>query len=49
MLLSVTFSMLHVNYAYIWESPPQFDNQIMARVYVRIIMRSTMYQKALFC
>ena len=34
---------------YIRESPPQFENQIMARVYVRSIMRSTMYQKAPFC
>ena len=33
----------------IWESPPQFENRIMARVYVRSIMRSTMYQKAPFC
>ena len=31
------------------ESPPQFENRIMARVYVRSIMRSTMYQKAPFC
>ena len=27
-------------------SPPQFENRIMARVYVRGITRSTMYQKA---
>ena len=26
------------------ESPPQFENRIMARVYVRSITRSTMYQ-----
>ena len=31
------------------ESLPQFGNQIMARVYIRSITRSTMYQKALFC
>ena len=31
------------------ESPPQLENQIMARVYVRSITRSTMYQKAPFC
>ena len=28
------------------ESPPQFENRIMARVYVRSITRSTMYHKA---
>ena len=28
------------------ESPPQFENPIMAGVYVRSITRSTMYQKA---
>ena len=33
----------------IQESPPQFENQIMARVYVRSIMHSTMNQKAPFC
>ena len=33
----------------IQESPPQFENWIMARVYVRSITRSTMYQKAPFC
>ena len=31
------------------ESPPQLENRIMARVYVRSIMGSTMYQKAPFC
>ena len=31
------------------ESPPQFENPIMAQVYVRSIMHSTMYQKAPFC
>ena len=31
------------------ESPPKFENQTMARLYVRSIMRSTMYQKAPFC
>ena len=31
------------------ESPPQFENRIMVRVYVRSITRSTMYQKASFC
>ena len=31
------------------ESPPQFENPIMAPVYVNRIMRSTMYQKAPFC
>ena len=33
----------------IQESPPQFENPIMARVYVRSTTRSTMYQKAPFC
>ena len=37
-------------YSYLWrirESPPQFRNRIMARVYLRsIIARSTMYQKS---
>ena len=32
-------------YASIRESPPQFDNRIMARVYVMHITRNTMYQK----
>ena len=31
------------------ESPPQFENRSMARVYVRSITRSTMHQKAPFC
>ena len=31
------------------KGPPQFENQIMAWVYVRSIMPSTMYQKASFC
>ena len=31
------------------ESPPQFQNRTMARVSIRSIMRSTMYQKAPFC
>ena len=31
------------------ESPPQFENRIMARVNIRSITRSTMYQKAPFC
>ena len=31
------------------ESPPPFENQIMAWVYVRGIMRSTMCQNAPFC
>ena len=30
----------------IWESPPKFENQIMALMYVRSITRSTMYQKS---
>ena len=30
-------------------SPPQFENRIMARVYIRSIARCTMYQKAPFC
>ena len=30
------------------ESPPQFENRIMARVYVRSIMRINMYHKAPF-
>ena len=33
----------------IQESPSQFENRIMPRVYVRRITRSTMYQKAPFC
>ena len=33
----------------IQESPPQFENRIMARVYIRNITRSTMFQKAPFC
>ena len=32
----------------IWESPPQFENRIMARMYVRSNMHSIMYQKAPF-
>ena len=40
---------LHEWINFIWESPPQFENQIMARVHVRSIMRSTMYLKAPFC
>ena len=31
------------------ESSPQFENRIMARVYVRSITRSIMYQKAPVC
>ena len=31
------------------KSQPQFENRIMARVYVRSIVGSTMYQKAPFC
>ena len=30
------------------ESPPQFENRIMARVYVKSIICSTMYQRAPF-
>ena len=30
---------------YIWESPPKFDNRIMARVYVK----GALYQKVPFC
>ena len=33
----------------IQESPPQFENQIMVRVYVSSITGSTMCQKAPFC
>ena len=33
----------------IQECPPQFEERIMARVYVRSITRSTMNQKAPFC
>ena len=33
-------------YSLIRESPPHFENQIMARVYIMSTMRSTMYQKA---
>ena len=32
----------------IWESPAQFDNRIKPGVYVRGIMRGTMYEKAPF-
>ena len=31
------------------QGPPQFQNQFMAQVYVRSIMRSNMYQEAPFC
>ena len=31
------------------ESPPKFENQIKARVFIRNITRSTMYRKAPFC
>ena len=31
------------------ESPPELENQIMARVYERSITRSTVYQQAPFC
>ena len=34
--------------SFIQESLPQFENRIMARVYVRSITPSTMYQKAPF-
>ena len=34
--------------AFIRESPQQFENRIIARVYVRSITRSAMYQKAPF-
>ena len=34
---------------HIQESQPQFENQIMAWVYVRGITCSTMYQKTPFC
>ena len=30
----------------IWESPPQFENRIMAQVNVSSITRSTMYRKS---
>ena len=33
----------------ILESPSQFENRIMARVYVGSITRSTVYQNAPFC
>ena len=36
-------------YLFIRESLPRFENRIMARMYVRSIRRSTMYQKAPFC
>ena len=36
-------------YNIIQESPPQFENRIMAPVYVRNNTHSTMYQKAPFC
>ena len=31
------------------ESPAQFENQIKPQVYVRLITRSAMYEKAPFC
>ena len=31
------------------ESPAQFQNRIMPQLYVRHIIRSTMYEKAPFC
>ena len=31
------------------ESPSQFENRIVPRVYIRSITHSTMYQKAPFC
>ena len=43
------FNLVLICIIIIRESLPQFENQIMARVYVRSIMRSTMYQKAPFC
>ena len=39
----------NVGQGHIRESLPQLENQIIARVYVRCIMHSTMYQKAPFC
>ena len=42
----------HMSFCYlisIPENPPQFENRIMAWVYKRSIMCSTMYQKAPFC
>ena len=42
-------SLLFDTFLAIWESPPQFENQIMGPVYVRSITRRTMYQKAPFC
>ena len=47
-IYTIHFAYLKVNDA-ILESPPQFENRIMAQVYIRIITRSTMYQKAPFC
>ena len=45
----ILIQVIHIyNVYHIRESPPQFENRIMARVYVRSIMRSTMYQKAPF-
>ena len=35
-----------ITHSPIRESPPQSENRIMARVYVRSITRSTMYQKS---
>ena len=37
---------LRLFHSCIWESPPQFENRMMAWVYVRSITRSTMYQKS---
>ena len=42
-------SYLSIQHSIIRESPPKFENRIMAKVYVRSITRSTMYQKAPFC
>ena len=40
----VIIGMIHINLvSSIPESPPQFENRNMARVYVKSIRRSTMY------
>ena len=49
-LLRLCFFILTIYIAsqIICESPPQFENRIMARVYVRSITRSTLYKKLHF-
>ena len=39
----------NIRYKFILESPPHFENRIMAGVNVMGITRNNMYQKATFC